>query len=59
MQTTNSTAYPDNPPGYVAPAPLVVPTAQLPTRIGLRTVAVSAANPGMLTIKDQPLASGD
>src|SRR5205807_5295605 len=34
MHTAGSTAYPLHPPGQVAPAPLVVPAAELPKRIG-------------------------
>lgn len=40
MHTANATAYPDHAPGQGAPTPLVVPAAQLPARIGIRTVDV-------------------
>jgi 3',5'-cyclic AMP phosphodiesterase CpdA len=57
MHTTNSTAYPDAAPGQgPGPLPLVVPSATLPTRIGLRTVEVPAGDAAMLAIKDQTLA---
>jgi 3',5'-cyclic AMP phosphodiesterase CpdA len=55
MHTADSTAYPLHPPGQVAPSPLVVPAAQLPTRIGIRAVQVQGAADA-LTVKDRPLA---
>jgi Icc protein len=55
MHTANSTAYPLHPPGQVAPSPLVVPAAQLPTRIGIRAVQAQGAY-DTLAVKDQPLA---
>src|SRR5437764_8868660 len=54
MHTADSTAYPLHPPGQVAPAPLVVPAAQLPKRIGIRAArfATGTAKP---SYKDETL----
>src|SRR5579884_3818148 len=38
----NSTAYPLNPPGHVAPTPLVLPPAQLAMRIGIRAAHLAS-----------------
>lgn len=54
MHTANSTAYPLNPPGHIAPAPLVLPAAELHKRIGIRAahLADRAAVP---SYQDEPL----
>ncbi len=54
MPTADSTAYPLHPPGQVAPAPLVVPVAELPKRIGIRAArfATGTATP---SYKDEAL----
>jgi 3',5'-cyclic AMP phosphodiesterase CpdA len=54
MHTANSTAYPLNPPGHVAPAPLVLPAAQLPRRIGIRA-AHFAGGTTAPSYQDEPL----
>lgn len=54
MHTANSTAYPLNPPGHVAPAPLVLPAAELPKRIGIRA-AQFAGGAAALSYQDEPL----
>lgn len=55
MHTANATAYPDHAPGQGTPTPLVVPAAQLPSRIGIRTVDVQGG--AALTIKNLTLAA--
>jgi len=55
MRTANATAYPLHAPGQVAPTPLVLPAAELPTRIGIRAVGV-AGGTAALIIKDEPFA---
>jgi 3',5'-cyclic AMP phosphodiesterase CpdA len=54
MHTANSTAYPLHPPGQVAPAPLVLPAAELPRRIGIRAGAI-AAGATVPSVMDEPL----
>ena len=55
MHTANSTAYPQHAPGQVAPAPLVLPPAQLVKRIGIRMVQ-AMGDTAPLGITDETLA---
>jgi len=54
MHTAASTAYPLHAPGDVAPAPLVVPSSVLPTRVGIRTVKFTRGSAALAVI-DAPL----
>ena len=55
MHTTRATAYPDHAPGQIAPTPLVLPAAQLPSRIGIR-LGTFAQGMQPLTLTDQSFA---
>lgn len=55
MHTSRAVAYPDHAPGQIAPTPLVVPAAQLPSHIGIR-LGSFAGGMGPITLKDQSFA---
>ncbi len=57
MHTGASTAYPLHTPGNVAPEPLTVPAAILPTRIGIRRVHFTRGSSALALVNDS-LAGG-
>jgi hypothetical protein len=54
MHTANATAFPQRPPGEIAPGPYPLPAGELPRKIGIRTVQFVTGSTA-LALKDEPL----